>query len=208
MGKYIVEMLGTFFLVTTVGCALIGGAAGVLAPVAIAAVLMVMIYAGGHISGAHYNPAVSFGVWLRGKCSTSDLAPYVAAQLAGAALAATVVGFLRAGVAVTAASFPVAPALAAEFLFTFALVFVVLNVATAKGTVGNSFYGVAIAGTVLAGAIAVGGLSGGVFNPAVAVGLAMMGLLSWGSLGSYIAAQLVAALVAAVTFKFVSPSDR
>ena len=88
MNKYLVEFIGTFFLVLTVGCTVIDKGAGPLAPIAIGAALMVMIFAGGHISGGHYNPAVTLGVWMRGKCDTKDLVPYWVAQIVGAVIAA------------------------------------------------------------------------------------------------------------------------
>src|SRR5206468_6355212 len=157
MNKYIAEFIGTFFLVLTIGCTGIGAGAGVIAPLAIGAALMVMVFAGGHISGAHYNPAVTVGVFIRGKVNAGDVGPYMVAQLAGATIAAVLVTkFLRAGVAVTPFSPHVGPALLAEFLFPFALVYVVLNAATAEGTSGNSFYGLAIGMTVMTGAFAVG----------------------------------------------------
>src|SRR5579862_7251154 len=138
MNKYVVELIGTFFLVLTVGCTVIGGGAGVIPPLAIGAALMVMIFAGGHVSGAHYNPAVTLAVWLRGRCATKDVVPYWAAQIIGAALAALVVGFLYGpGKPLVIVSVP--KALLVELLFTFALAYVVLNVATAKGTANNSF---------------------------------------------------------------------
>ncbi len=138
MNKYIAEFIGTFFLVLTIGCTGIGAGAGVIAPLAIGAALMVMVFAGGHISGAHYNPAVTVGVFIRGKVNGADVGPYVVAQLAGAAVAALVVSkFLRAGVAVSPITLKLGPALLAEFLFTFALVYVVLNAATAEGTSGR-----------------------------------------------------------------------
>src|SRR5690606_26713292 len=124
--------------------------AGDLAPVAIGAVLMVMIFAGGHISGAHYNPAVTLGVVMRGKATASDLAGYWAAQLVGAALAVFAVRSLKGEYTVTTLQPAAGPALLAEFLFTFALVYVVLNVATARGNEGNSHYGLAIGFTVTA----------------------------------------------------------
>jgi hypothetical protein len=143
MNKYVVELIGTFFLVLTVGCTVIAGADGVIPPLAIGSALMVMIFAGGHISGGHYNPAVTLGVWLRGRCSGKDVVPYWLSQMIGAVLAAAAVKFLKAGAEVTAMAPAVGPALVAEFPFTFALVYVVLNAATAKGTAGNSFYGLA-----------------------------------------------------------------
>ena len=207
MKKYIVEFIGTFFLVLTIGCTVIGAGAGVIAPLAIGAALMVMVYAGGHISGGHYNPAVTLGVLIRGKVSAANAVPYILAQLAGAAVATMAVKFLRAGVAVTPMVPNVGPALLAEFLFTFALVYVVLNSATAQGTSGNSFYGLAIGMTVMTGAFAVGDISGGAFNPAVALGISMLGLSSWSNIWIYLAANFSAAVVAAIVFKLVNPPE-
>jgi aquaporin Z len=207
MNKYMTELLGTFFLVFTIGCTVVGNGAGALAPLAIGSALMVMVFAGGHISGAHYNPAVTLGVWLRGKCESKDVPGYMMSQVVGAMLAASAVKYVKAGAAVSPMSLPLVPAALAEFLFTFALVFVVLNVATAKGTSGNSFYGLAIGFTVMTGAFAVGNISGGVFNPAVAVGISMIGLSAWANIWIYLAAQFAAAFAAAMCFKAVSPED-
>src|SRR5215831_6676011 len=107
MNKYIAEFIGTFFLVLTIGCTVIGAGTGVIAPLAIGAALMVMVFAGGHISGGHYNPAV-----IRGKLQPADVVPYWIAQLAGAAVAALLVNkVLRAGVAVTPMNPNIGPAL-------------------------------------------------------------------------------------------------
>jgi aquaporin Z len=208
MSKYIVELIGTFFLVFTIGCTVIAGGGGVIPPLAIGSALMVMIYAGGHISGGHYNPAVTLGVWMRGRCATSDIVPYWVAQIIGAVLAALVVRYLKGGAAVEPMSVLVGPALVAEFLFTFALVFVVLNSATAKGTAGNSFYGLAIGFTVLTGAFAVGNISGGAFNPAVAVGVSTMGLSPWSNIWIYFVADLLGGAGAALVFKTLLPEDK
>jgi aquaporin Z len=89
MKKYFAELIGTFFLVLTIGCTVIGHGAGALAPLAIGSALMVMVFAGGHISGGHFNPAVTLGVWLRGKCETKDVVPYMIFQIVGAVLAAS-----------------------------------------------------------------------------------------------------------------------
>lgn len=213
MKKYLVEFIGTFFLVFTIGMVVIAPGAGNLAPFAIAGVLMVMIYAGGHVSGAHYNPAVTLAVWLRGKCPAADLVPYIGAQLAGATVASFAVKSLKTGLVTKAAAVggamapEILPALLAEFVFTFALVWVILNVATNKDTAGNSYYGLAIAGTVLAGAFAVGGVSGGAFNPAVALGLGLMGIVAWGSLWIYLVACSAGAIAAALTYKVVNGTD-
>src|SRR4029453_1084245 len=208
MNKYIAEFIGTFFLVLTVGCTVIGNGAGALAPLAIGSALMVMIFAGGHISGGHFNPAVTLGVWLRGKCEAKDVAPYMISQTVGALVAAFAVKFLKGGADLTPLQPATLPALLAEFLFPFALVYVVLNTATAKGTSGNSFYGLAIGFTVLTGAFAVGGVSGGAFNPAVAVGLAVMGLVSTTSIWIHIVADLAGAAAAAMVFKTINPDDK
>ncbi len=167
MKKYLVEFIGTFFLVFTVGMAVRGHAD--LAPLAIGASLMVMIFAGGHVSGGHFNPAVTLAVFIRGKCDAKDVVPYWIAQFAAGLVAALIVTFLFGGKpAGGPALHGTVPSAIVEFLFTFALAWVVLNVATHKNTAGNSFYGLAIGTTVMTGAIAVGGISGGAFNPAVA----------------------------------------
>lgn len=210
MSKYVVEALGTFFLVLTIGMTVIEPGVGALAPLAIGSALMVMVYAGGHVSGGHYNPAVTLGVWMRGRCATADVPGYMVAQVAGALGAAASVGLLK-GVGsmsrVTAGSPEVVPALVAEFLFTFALVWVVLNTATAKGTSGNSFYGLAIGFTVMAGAFAVGPVSGAVFNPAVAAGVTAMGLSSLANIWIFLVADFAGGVAAAATFKAVNPLD-
>ena len=210
MNKYIVEFIGTFFLVFTIGSVVIGGTDNVTPPLAIAGVLMAMIYAGGHISGAHYNPAVTIALLLRGKCDGKDALPYIIAQVAAGAVAAiSVIGLKGSEVTVSAMdlSTKVPQVIAAEALFTFALAFVILNVATAKGTEGNSFYGFAIGLVVLVGAYAVGDLSGAVFNPAVAVGISMMGISAWSQIWIFIVANVAGAIVAAIVFKVVNGWD-
>ena len=98
------------------------------------------------------------------------------------------------------------PALLAEFLFTFALVYVVLNTATAEGTSGNSFYGLAIGMTVMTGAFAVGDISGGAFNPAVALGITLLGISTWNNIWIYLVANLSGGIVAALIFKMINPT--
>jgi len=206
MNKYIAEFIGTFFLVLTIGCTGIGASAGVIAPLAIGAALMVMVFAGGHISGAHYNPAVTLGVLIRGKLKAADVIPYWIAQCVAAAVAAIVVSkILRAGAPVTPIAPKLGPALLAEFLFTFALVYVVLNAATAEGTSGNSFYGLAIGMTVMTGAFAVGDISGGAFNPAVAIGISILGISTWNNIWIYLVADFAAGAAAAIVFNLINP---
>jgi len=205
MKKYLVEFIGTFILVLTVGFAVRNGS--VLAPLAIGSALMIAVFAGGHVSGGHYNPAVSLGVLIRGKMPMSDLLPYWIAQLAGGAVAAWVTTIVLGKPAAAAAGFELMPSLVVEFLFTFALVWVVLNTATSKGTSGNSFYGLAIGFTVLVGAVAVGGISGGAFNPAVGLGVVMMGLVKSAQLAVYVGADLAGGVVAAIVYLYVSGKE-
>jgi aquaporin Z len=204
--KLSVEFVGTFFLVFTVGMATAKTGAGTLAPLAIGSVLMVMVFAGGHISGAHYNPAVSTAVLIRGKITSNEWVAYVITQLVAAVLAGLLVrGFNgEASAAAVASTWKM---LVAEFLFTFALAYVVLNVATAKGTEGNSFYGLAIGFTVATGAFAVGGISGGAFNPAVALGASVMGIFKWSHIWIYLVATLLGAAVAARAFLYMSQPE-
>ena len=208
MNKYVMELIGTFFLVLTIGMTVIVGGSGVIPPLAIGSVLMVMIFAGGHISGGHYNPAVTLGVWLRGRCDTKDVAPYMVFQTIGAVLAAIAVRYLKGEATAAPRELAVGPELLAEFLFTFALVLVVLNTATAKGTSGNSFYGLAIGFTVLAGAFAVGSIASAAFNPAVAVGISVMGMAAWAKIWIYFVANFLGGALAAYAFKFMCPDDK
>ncbi len=201
MKKALVEFIGTFFLVFTVGASVRAGAP--LAPLAIGAVLMVMIFAGGHISGGHFNPAVTLSVWLRGKCPSRDVLPYWIAQLLAGTLAALAVIAVVGKDPHAPVLFGTKASLLVEFLFTFALCWVVLNTATASGTAGNSFYGLAIGFTVLVGAIAVGNISGGAFNPSVGLGIFLVGLVNFHQLLVYLVADLVGGAVAAVAFKVV-----
>jgi aquaporin Z len=209
MKKYVVELIGTFFLVVTIGFTVLKpGDAGAMAPLAIGSVLMVMVFAGGHISGAHYNPAVTLAVFLRGKCTAADVIGYWVAQVAGAAAASAVVLYVKGNPIVEAAAPDIPRALLVEFLFTFALCYVVLNVATAKGTSGNSFYGLAIGFTVLSGAYSVGSVSGGAFNPAVAVGITAMGLSKAANIWIFLVANLAAGAAAAGAFRGLNPDDK
>jgi aquaporin Z len=210
MAKYIVEFIGTFFLVFTVGMTVIDpGGAGPMAPLAIGSALMVMIYAGGHISGGHYNPAVTLAVWTRGRCETTDAIAYWVAQVAAGLVAAFLVLYMKNSPKLPdPTALDVGRSLVAEFLFTFALAYVVLNVATAKGTAGNSNYGLAIGFTVLTGAYAVGAISGGAFNPAVAVGITAMGLKRIADIWVFLLADLAGGAAAGALFKFLNPTDR
>jgi aquaporin Z len=202
--KWIVEFIGTFFLVYVIAC-VSRQENLLLGPLAIGASLMVMIFAGGHISGAHYNPAVTLGVWIRGACTTREAGLYLVAQVIGAISASLVVAFLLGhGSSPAASTVTAAQVMLAEALGTFALVYTVLNVATAPATSGNSFYGLAIGFTVFAQAVAVGKISGGAFNPAVAVGVAVLGLANPANLSIYWLSEFSGAAVAAGLFLFLN----
>ncbi|MDP2959307.1 MAG: MIP/aquaporin family protein [Longimicrobiales bacterium] len=209
MKRYLTEMVGTFFLVLTVGLTVLGETP--FAPLAIGSALMVMVYMGGHISGGHYNPAVTLGVWMRGKLGGSEVLPYMISQVVGAILAGVVVMLM------TGNTFAPAPApdagivavLLAEVLFTFALVLVVLNVATDEATAGNSYYGLAIGFTVVVAAFAAGGISGGAFNPAVGTGPILVHTLlgegSFGDLWIYLVGPFAGGALAALAYKAQHP---
>ena len=202
MKKVITEFIGTFFLV--MGAILGGGLGAALA-------LMVMIYAGGHISGAHYNPAVSLAVWIRGKMSIGEMLGYWMSQLSGAILAALVVANVFNTEGTATCIIPddgIIKGLIAEIVGTFALAYVVLNVATAKGTAGNSFYGIAIGGTVLAMATVIGKFSGGAYNPAVAVGLLIQKTFCASQIWIYVVGCFGGAALAAFVFRMNNPDDK
>jgi aquaporin Z len=200
MKKYLTEFIGTFFLVLTVG--LTGN------PLAIGSALMVMIYAGGHISGGHYNPAVTLAVFIRGKITRSDALIYMGSQLAGGLIAALIVSVFREFPIESAQQLDTIRALLAEVLGTFALAYVVLNVATAKATAGNSYFGLAIGFTVMAMAFCFGDYSGGAFNPAVAVGATVMKAFAWKNIWIYLIGCFGGGALAAVVFKINNPGDK
>lgn len=204
--RYFYEFIGTFFLVLTVGMTVLNpGGVGDMAPLAIGSILAVMIFAGGHVSGGHYNPAVSFAVYLRGNLLLKDMIGYWIAQVLAGAIAAYTVLYLKGIEGVTPFQLDVSKALLAEFLFTFALCFVVLHVATDIHTANNSYFGWAIGFTVLAGAYAVGAVSGAAFNPAVAVGITVMKMSSLNNLWVYIVGNLLGGAAAAAVFKASHP---
>jgi aquaporin Z len=209
--KYAAEAIGTFFLVLTVGATV--GSASPFAPLAIGSVLMVMIYAGGHLSGGHYNPAVTLAVLVRRRIGLRDAVAYWAVQFGAGLFASAVVRTFvdpsrPTTAAMTLSGHRLDAAFVVELLFTFALCYVVLNVATSKHHPDNSFYGLAIGFTVVAGAFAVGSISGGAFNPAVSFGAAAMGFFAWPTLWVYVLAQTVAGIAAGVSFHALNTDDK
>lgn len=222
IAKYITEFIGTFFLVFVICLMTTQGLniTPVVAPLAIGCTLMIMVYMGGHVSGGHFNPAVTLACFLRGACSWLDVIPYWVSQIGGAFAAAYLSSIILPIVgddplSVYKAVAPNGPThtvtsvgpWAVEILFTFALALVVLNTATSSGTKGNSFYGLAIGFTVVVAAFAGGGISGGAFNPAVGIGPNVLrGTLgqdpaAMESLVLYIAGPMIGGALAAIVFK-------
>ena len=208
--KLITEFIGTFFLCLTICVAGVFGLSGQNAPFAIAGTLMVMIYAGAHISGAHYNPAVTISIWIRGACEKSEVVPYALSQLAAGLLAALIAANLIVTGSISE-DYPIemfepsgmeTSIIVSELLFTFALVFVILNVATSESNEGNGYYGAAIALVVLAGALTVGGISMASFNPAVSLSLVVVGKMAAADLWLHLVPQLFGAGAASLVFKW------
>jgi aquaporin Z len=201
--KLLTEFVGTFVFLSVIALFPSTGPASPLAPVAIGSALMVMVYMGGHISGAHYNPAVSLGLFLRRKIDAVTMGAYWVVQLVAGALA-FVLGHLvtgRSGGIHPGPGVATAGALTIEALFTFALVLVIINVVATKATEGNSYFGLAIGFTVLAAAFAGGPISGGAFNPAVGFGATLGAVLyaggSWSDLWLYVVGPVAGAAIAA-----------
>jgi aquaporin Z len=210
--KYVCEFLGTFVLVLIVTYNVATNASGVFGVTSIAFALMVMIYSIGHISGGHFNPAVSFAFALQGLLSYQDCVMYIVSQCAGGAVAGLCSGFIidtkrqllqpRTGTLLNVC--------VVEYLFTWMLCFVVLNVAASKKIGGqNQFYGLAIGLSVVAGGYAAGEVSGGVLNPAVTLGLAVSHFSAFIlELPVYVVVQLAAGFGSVVSFHIVRPEEK
>ncbi len=206
MKKYLSEFIGTFFLVLTVVLTTNNPAVGNLAPLAIGAVLTAMTFAGSHVSGAYYNPALTLSMLLRGEIDRHDATYYALVQLLAGFFAALIGVYLLGCQGITdinARPNQATCAIVGELLGTFALAYVALNTATTDTNEGNSFYGLAIGFTMMAGIYAFGGLSGGAFNPAIALGIAVAGMVSWGDLWIYLVGSLLGAAAAASAFQVV-----
>ncbi len=203
MKKNLIEFIGTFFLVLTIGLT--------NNPIAIGVILIAMVYMGGHISGAHYNPAVTVAMIIRKLISIKNAIYFIISQFLAATLAALIVKIL------TNNTMTVSPnlnhssleILLVEVLFTFALVLVILNVATNSKTKGNSYYGIAIGLTVMAGAFAGGEISGGAYNPAVGLGPCIIELFlnettNISSLWFYFVGPILGSILATFVYEFSS----
>lgn len=206
MNKYIIEGIGAFFLVLTIGFS--------ANPLAIGFILAAMVYMGGHISGGHYNPAVTLAVWIQKKIDQKDAMMYMLFQLIGAVAASLVYLLIRQEPLVIQPGEIVTfnEAMLMEVLFTFALCSVVLHTAVAKKNTPNQFYGLAIGATVLAGAYSVGPLSGGAFNPAVGIGPALVGMISgplnFSNVLLYLLGPFIGGVLASLVFTSVTKSEK
>ncbi len=203
--EYVMEFIGAMFLLLAI--ALTGNA------LAIGIMLMAMVYIGGHISGAHYNPAVTISVWLRGKLKPNKIFGYLSAQVLGT-FAASFIFYILSGkffLPSPGIGVPMWHSILVEILFTFVLCSVILFVATSKKSEGNYIYGIAIGLALAAGAYAGGSISGGVYNPAVALGpmilKSFMEGYAFGNLFIYIIGPFAGAVLAAWVFKFLNPKE-
>lgn len=207
-GKASMELLGTAILVLTIQLAVANASS--LAPLAIGGVLMTIVYAGGPISGAHYNPAVSLAIFVRGKMSLHEMAVYWLFQIGGGYLGGLLGGIIANSFAIISLGdgFGTTQALLGEVVFTLILCFVVLAVATNSKVADNHYYGAAIGLVVLVGAFTVGPISGGAFNPAVALGLCLSkGFANLSYVLAVVVANLLGGLAAAACFYVVAPDE-
>lgn len=207
MKKYLVEAIGTFFLVLTVVLTANNTGIAPMAPLAFGAMMMVMVFAGSHISGGHYNPALTLAVVMRGKMEVNDGVLYMLAQLIGGIIAATMAVYLHGcsgepAIRLHSNNDPIGSMLA-ELLGAFALAYVLLNVSTTESNAGNGFYGLAIGFTVVAAAYMFGDISGGIFNPAIAIGAAIAGMFAAGDLWIYVLGAGAGGAVAATVFSVI-----
>jgi len=205
MKKYVMEFIGALFLTLVVG--LTGNA------LAIGVMLASLVYIGGHVSGAHYNPAVTLAVWLRGKIKKSEVPGYIIVQLLGAFTAAIIIVFVgESFLPKPALNITFVQALLIEVLFTFILASVILTVTTTNKLKGNHIYGLAIGLALMAGTYAGGPISGGVYNPAVGLGPIFLSLILGNSYPMslillYILGPSIGGILAAVVFKYLNPGE-
>jgi aquaporin Z len=210
--KLLTEFIGTFFLMLTIAMVVKSGKATGFEPIAIGGMIMALIYAGGPVSGAHYNPAVSIAAFIRGIMTINEMVAYIGAQIVAAIFAAVTSSALLQGIATENANLPlekidIIPALLAEFFGTFVMVFVILNVATSKRSEGNSYFGLAIAMVVIGIIYAFGPVSGGMFNPAVMAGACVANILEPATSWIYLVGEILGAVIAAIVFRFLNSED-
>ena len=211
--KYIVEFIGTFFLVLTICMTSYSKVSADLQPLAVGSMLMVLIYSMGYLSGAQFNPAISLAIYLRGRINLKEMGFYWIAQILGAVAAAMMTAVLISAkppvglIASTPQFFSMVPALIAEVLGSFALTWVILTVATSKALDGNNFYGLAIGFTVTALMYTLGSVSGSAFNPVVAIASCIAHLSTWNNLWIYMVGCLGGAVLGTIAFKYISGDE-
>ena len=205
MKKLFIELFGTYFLVLIIG--LSSGN-----PIAVGFGLMVLVYCGAHISGAHYNPAVTLAMLLQKEISPLDSIKYFLSQTLGSTLAALSICLMNNNMQVQPVlGDSIYPIFFSEIIFTFMLVFVILNVATHPNLKGNSFYGLAIGLTVMTGIFSVGPISGAVFNPAVSLGPSFIDMVTDNGVSHYflwyyLVFPFIGSVLAVLSFKFLLSS--
>ena len=203
--KCLVEFIGTFFIMFTIGCAMFPNSNNGFPPMAIGFIYIAMIYAGYHISGGHYNPAVSLAATIRGVLRWRDFAPYIASQFLGGFLGALLTAYIVAiPPFANDTSYSMIPMAVCEFIFTFILCYTVLSTTTSKATKGNSYYGLAIGSVILVGLLTTVGTCYGAFNPAVALGMFVMKITHTKLIAATILSNFLAGAAAAGTYKVTS----
>jgi aquaporin Z len=210
--KLIAEFIGTYFLYLIIGMCVTPPGADALAPLAVGVGLAALVYACGHLSKAHFNPATTVAYLCAGTHRRQAFLPFVAVILVGAVGAALTLSVLNPEGLAQVSAIEIDPlrVVVAECAFTFALMWVILNVAIAQGTIGNGFYGIAIGAIVAAGAYAVGPISFAAFNPAVTLALCINGFIPWNALALYSITQIAAAAAAGFIFRsmqITAPSE-
>jgi aquaporin Z len=209
--KYAVEAIGTFCLVSTVGVAICS--ASPFASLGIGVVLMAMIYTSGHLSGGHYNPAVTLAVLLRRRIGLRVAATYWFVQLGAGLLGAVVVreivhpAQIATATTMMLSGHILAIAFLAEVLFTFVLSYVVLDVAANRSDPPDSVSDLAIGVTVIAGAFALAAVSDGAFDPAVPIGAVLTGMFAWSTVSLFLVTQIIAGATAGVAFLTLGSED-
>jgi aquaporin Z len=222
VAPYVIEYIGTFFLVLQVTLAVFGAGADPFgsAGLGIGTMLAVMVYMGGHISGGHYNPAVTLGCLLSSQITVQDAVGYWIVQLAGGLTAAAIghANVVAEGQFINfnggQFQYSVATAFTLEFLFTFALVAVVLHTACVsdESVKGNSYFGFGIGYVVVIGAYSIGPITGAALNPAVAIAITGVSSLTrdgvdTGRLWIYLVAPMLGGCLAALLFRMTHPEE-
>lgn len=203
MRACIVELLGSMFLMLAVGISVLSVDLESVAPFVIGMTLVIMVYAGGPISGAHYNPMVSLSLAIRGALPWDKFLPYVSSQILGISLSLFPISYFVMHDSQSASDFRIDQVFAAECMFSFLLAMVINLVATNKNASGNSYFGLAIGMTVTISAFLIGGISGAAINPAVTMGLLVLKKISPEMLWVYLSAQVLGGILSGLLCKYL-----